>query len=167
MDFQKILGNYDFSSKIKLSNRLWDSCMAFRACASPAVETRAGGHRRLREPFPVAYASPGWPTNTGRSIWQLLIFDENHDFSRFQEIHGLAHFRFIQAIPGWSAAARSMAAGGAREAAGSVRGVAVGGPEAGGLLGMLSGMSIPIAVSSRSPQTDFPKIEKRSFRSTY
>ena len=70
-------------------------------------------------------------------------------FQHFQEIHGFGHFRSIQ---GWSAAARSMAAGGAREVAGSVRRVTVGGPEAGGLLGMLSAMSIiiPILMSSRA-----------------
>ena len=88
-------------------------------------------------------------------------------FQDFQEIHSFGHFRPVQAIPGWSAAARSMSAGRAREAAGSVRGVAAGGPEAGGLLGMLSVMSIPIPMSSRGPQTDFPKIRKRPFRCTY
>ena len=124
----------------------------------PAIETRAGGHRRLHEPFPVAYACPGWPTTVPRSIWQLLFFDENQDFSRFS---GNPWFSQLSVHPGWSAAARSMAAGRAREAAGSVRGVATGGPEAGGLLAMLSVMSIPIPMSSRGPQTDFPKIKKK------
>ena len=77
-----------------------------------------------------------------------FIFDENHDFSRFS---GNPWFEQLSVHPGWSAAARSTAAGGAREAAGSVRGVAVGGPEAGGLLGMLSGMSVSILMSSRGP----------------
>ena len=81
-------------------------------------------------------------------------------FQDFQEIQGFGHFRPIQGAP--TAAAPSMAAGGAREAAGSVRGVAVGGPEAGGLLGMLSVMSIPIAMSSIGPQTEFPKNVKKA-----
>ena len=87
---------------------------------------------------------------------KIMIF---HDFSRFS---GNPWFWSLSVHPGWSAAARSMAAGRAREAAGSVRGVAAGGPEAGGLLGMLSVMSIRIPMSSRGPQTDFPKIGKNA-----
>ena len=82
-----------------------------------------------------------------------------HDFSRFS---GNPWFWSLSVHPGWSAAARSMAAGRAREAAESVRGVAARGPEAGGLPGMLSVMSIPIPMSSRGPQTDFPKIGKKA-----
>ena len=45
----------------------------------------------------------------------------------------------------------SPSSGGAREAAGSVRGVAVGGPEAGGMPGMLPVMSIPIFMGPGGP----------------
>ena len=83
-------------------------------------------------------------------------------FQDFQGFSGNPWFWPLSAHPGWSAAARSMAAGRAREAAGSVRGVAAGGPEAGRLLGMLSVMTIPIPMSSRGPQTDFSELLRRN-----
>ena len=87
-------------------------------------------------------------------------------FQNFRGFSGNPRIWPLSAHPGCSAGASSMRSGGAREAAGSVRGVAVGGPEAGGLLGMLFGMSLPILVSSRCPQTEFLKIKKRPFFSS-
>ena len=83
-------------------------------------------------------------------------------FQDFKGFSGNPWFWPLSDHPGWSAAARFVAAGRAREAAGSVRRVAVGDPQAGGLLGMLSLMSIPILMSSRGPQTDFQKINKKA-----
>ena len=132
-------------------------CMVLCATAHrvPAIEARTDGPRRVWEPFPDAYAWPECPTTVPQSIWQLLFFDENHDFPRFSKIFWksmvLATFGLSRPIPGWTAAARSVAAGGARDAAGSVCGVAVGGPEAGGMLGMLSVMYVPIIMSIGGP----------------
>ena len=75
------------------------------------------------------------------------------------QIHG-----FPLVHPECSAVARFAAAERSLEAARSVRGVAVGGPEAGTpgrLLGMLLVMSITILMSSRGLQTDFQKIKKK------
>ena len=79
---------------------------------------------------------------------------KNHGF-----LENLGHFRSIQG-------GRLLAAGWAREAAGSVRGVAVGGPEAGGMLGMLSVMSVVIYMGPRGPQTDFRKIHENEVQTT-
>ena len=87
---------------------------------------------------------------------------KNMIFQDFQRFSGNSWFWSLSGHPGWSAAARSMAAGRAREAARTVRGVAAGGPEAGELLGMFSVMTIPIPMSSRGPKTDFPKIGKKA-----
>ena len=91
------------------------------------------------------------PDRFGNFYFSMKIMN----FQDFQGFSGNLLFWSLSDHPGCSAAARFMAAGRTREAAGSVRGVAVGGPEAGGLLGMLSVMSIPIPMSSRGPQTEF------------
>ena len=70
--------------------------------------------------------------------------------------------RDLSVHPELSTAASSMTVAGAPEAAGSVRRVAVGGPEDRGLLGMLSRMSIQIPMGPRGTQTDFSKNRKKA-----